>query len=76
MINAGQAPSIKYAAGGSQIMQPTIIGLATDSNFSLQRSFWDANTGAIVGFADNFNPASNPFRHGAFSAVGPVKVRN
>jgi probable HAF family extracellular repeat protein len=78
MMNAGQAPSLKYAAGGSQIIitdlgllpggttsaglainsQPIIVGLATDSNLDLQRPFWDANTGEIVGFADNFNPAS------------------
>jgi probable HAF family extracellular repeat protein len=78
MMNAGQAPSIKYAAGASQITitdlgvlpggttsaglainsQPIIVGLATDSNLNLQRPFWDANTGEIVGFAENFNPAS------------------
>ena len=78
MINAGQAPSIKSAAGASQIIitdlgllpggttsaglainsQPIIVGLATDSNLDLQRPFWDANTGEIVGFAENFNPAS------------------
>ena len=78
MMNAGQAPSIKYAAGASQIIitdlgllpggttsaglainsQPIVVGLATDSNLNLQRPFWDANTGEIVGFADNFNPAS------------------
>ena len=78
MIDAGPLPSIKYAAGASQIIitdlgllpggttsaglainsEPIIVGLATDSNLDLQRPFWDANTGAIVGFADNFNPAS------------------
>ena len=78
MINAGQAPSIKYAAGASQIIitdlgllpggtisgglainsQPIIVGLATDNTLALQRPFWDANTGEIIGFADNFNPAS------------------
>jgi hypothetical protein len=35
-----------------------IVGLATDSTFALQRPFWDANSGAITGFADNFDPAS------------------
>jgi probable HAF family extracellular repeat protein len=78
MINAGQVPSIKYAAGAAQIIitdlgvlpggttsaglainsQPIIVGLATDTNLNLQRPFWDANTGEIVGFAENFNPAS------------------
>jgi probable HAF family extracellular repeat protein len=38
--------------------EPVIVGLATDSNLDLQRPFWDANTGDIVGFADNFNPAA------------------
>jgi probable HAF family extracellular repeat protein len=78
MINAGQAPSSKYAAGAAQIIitdlgvlpggttsaglainsEPIIVGLANDSNLALQRPFWDANTGEIVGFAENFNPAS------------------
>jgi len=35
-----------------------IAGLATDSTFALQRPVWDANTGAIIGAADNFDPAS------------------
>jgi probable HAF family extracellular repeat protein len=35
-----------------------IVGLATDSTFALQRPLWDANTGAIIGMADNFDPAS------------------
>lgn len=35
-----------------------IAGLATDSTFALQRPVWDANTGAIIGTADNFDPAS------------------
>ncbi len=32
--------------------------MATDSTWELQRPFWDANTGAIIGTADNFDPAS------------------
>jgi len=35
-----------------------IVGLANDSTFALQRPFWDANSGAVTGFADNFDPAS------------------
>jgi probable HAF family extracellular repeat protein len=35
-----------------------IVGLATDSNFELQRPIWDANTGAIISTADNFDPSS------------------
>src|SRR5580765_30255 len=34
--------------------QSLIVGLATDSAWNLQRPFWDANTGAILGLADNF----------------------
>ena len=43
--------------------QGRIIGLATDSAFNLQRPFWDANTGAIIGLADNFDPASTAVEH-------------
>ena len=96
MMNAGQAPSIKYAAGASQIIitdlgllpggttsaglainsQPIIVGLATDSNLNLQRPFWDANTGEIVGFADNFNPASTaiPEHMNESRAMGGTEV--
>src|SRR6185436_7174743 len=35
-----------------------VVGLATDSSFNLLRPLWDANTGALTGFADNFDPAS------------------
>ena len=35
-----------------------IAGLATDSTWALQRPVWDANTGAIIGMADNWDPAS------------------
>jgi len=35
-----------------------IIGLATDNMFALQRPFWDAGSGAVIGFADNFDPAA------------------
>src|SRR5262245_58500738 len=78
VTNGEEARSIKYTAGGSQIIitdlgllpggttsaglainsEPIIVGLATDSNLDLQRPFWNADTGAIVGFADNFSPAS------------------
>ena len=96
MMNAGQAPSIKYAAGESEIIitdlgllpggtisaglainsQPIIVGLANDSNLNLQRPFWDANTGEIVGFADNFNPASTaiPEHMNESRAMGGTEV--
>src|SRR5580765_7234180 len=35
-----------------------IVGLATDSAWNLQRPVWDANTGAILGLAQNFDPSS------------------
>ena len=35
-----------------------VVGLATDSTWALQRPLWDANTGAIIGFANNFDPSS------------------
>ncbi|HEU4388671.1 MAG TPA: hypothetical protein VFV34_12795, partial [Blastocatellia bacterium] len=35
-----------------------IAGLATDSTFALQRPIWDATTGAIIGNAENWDPAS------------------
>jgi len=35
-----------------------IVGLATDSAWNLQRPVWNGNTGAIIGMADNFDPAS------------------
>ena len=34
-----------------------IVGLATDSTFALQRPFWDANSGAVTGFAENLDSA-------------------
>ena len=38
--------------------QGQVVGLATDSAFNLRRPVWDANSGAIINFADNFDPAS------------------
>jgi len=35
-----------------------IAGLATDSALNMQRPVWDANTGAILGLAQNFDPSS------------------
>ena len=34
-----------------------IVGLATDSTFALQRPFWEANSGAVTGFAENLDSA-------------------
>ena len=96
MMNAGQAPLIKYPAGASQIIitdlgllprgtfssglainnQPVIVGLANDDTFAFQRPFWDANTGEIIGFADNFNPASTaiPEHMNESRAMGGTEV--
>jgi probable HAF family extracellular repeat protein len=58
ITDLGLLPGGTTSAGHAINSEPVIVGLATDSNLVLQRPFWDANTGAIVGFADNFNPAS------------------
>jgi len=58
ITDLGLLPGGTTSAGLAINSEPIIVGLATDSNFALQRPFWNANTGAIVGFADNFNPAS------------------
>jgi hypothetical protein len=58
ITDLGLLPGGTTSAGLAINSEPIIVGLATDSNFALQRPFWDANTGDIVGFADNFNPAS------------------
>jgi probable HAF family extracellular repeat protein len=34
-----------------------VVGLATDNTFALRRPVWDANTGAILFFADNLDTA-------------------
>ena len=54
----GLIPGGTFSSGLAINNQPVIVGLANDSRFALQRPFWDANTGVIIGFADNFSPAS------------------
>ena len=58
ITDLGLLPGGTTSAGLAINNKPIIVGLATDSNLDLQRPFWNANTGDIVGFADNFNPAS------------------
>jgi len=58
ITDLGLLPGGTFSTGLAINNEPIIVGLANDSNFDIQRPFWDANTGAIVGFADNFNPAS------------------
>jgi len=58
ITDLGLLPGGTTSAGLAINSEPMIVGLATDSNFDLQRPFWDANTADIVDFADNFNPAS------------------
>ena len=55
VTDLGLLPGGTASSGLAINNQPVIVGLATDSSLALQRPFWDANTGAIVGFADNFN---------------------
>jgi probable HAF family extracellular repeat protein len=54
----GLIPGGTTSAGLAINSEPVIVGLANDSTFAFKRPFWDANTGVIIGFADNFNPAS------------------
>ena len=54
----GLLPGGTTSSGLAINNQPVIVGLANDSTFALQRPFWDADTGVVIGFADNFNPAS------------------
>ena len=54
----GLLPRGTFSSGLAINNQPVIVGLANDDTFAIQRPFWDANTGVIIGFADNFNPAS------------------
>jgi len=58
ITDLGLIPGGTFSSGLAINNQPIIVGLANDNTFALQRPFWDANTGAIVGFADNFSPAS------------------
>src|SRR5690349_5140888 len=58
ITDLGLLPGGTTSSGLAINDEPIIVGLATDSHFALQRPFWNANTGEIVGFADNFSPAS------------------
>jgi probable HAF family extracellular repeat protein len=58
ITDLGLLPGGTTSAGLAINSEPIVAGLANDGNFDLQRPFWNANTGSIVGFADNFNPAS------------------
>jgi probable HAF family extracellular repeat protein len=56
-----------------------IIGLATDSSFALQRPLWDASSGAIIGMADNWDPASTAVperRNDSGEMVGSEVIRS
>jgi probable extracellular repeat, HAF family len=58
ITDLGLLPGGTFSSGLAINNEPVIVGLANDSTFALQRPFWDANTGVIIGFAGNFNPAS------------------
>ena len=76
ITDLGLLPGGTTSAGLAINSQPIIVGLATDSNLNLQRPFWDANTGEIVGFAENFNPASTaiPEHMNESRAMGGTEV--
>ena len=61
ITDLGLIPGGTFSSGLAINNQPVIVGLANDSTFAFKRPFWDANTGVIIGFADNFNPASVSF---------------
>jgi len=58
ITDLGLIPGGTFSSGLAINNQPVIVGLANDSTFAIKRPFWDANTGVIIGFADNFSPAS------------------
>ena len=58
ITDLGLIPGGTFSSGLAINNQPVIVGLANDSGFDFKRPFWNANTGVIIGFADNFNPAS------------------
>ena len=58
ITDLGLLPGGTFSSGLAINNQPVIVGLANDNTFAFKRPFWDANTGVIIGFADNFNPAS------------------
>ena len=58
ITDLGLLPRGTFSSGLAINNEPVIVGLANDDTFAFQRPFWDANTGEIVGFAENFNPAS------------------
>lgn len=58
ITDLGLLPGGTFSSGLAINNEPIIVGLANDSNLALQRPLWDANTGAIVGMAENMNPAS------------------
>ena len=58
ITDLGLIPGGTFSSGLAINNEPVIVGLANDDTFALQRPFWNANTGVIIGFADNFNPAS------------------
>jgi probable HAF family extracellular repeat protein len=58
ITDLGLIPGGTFSSGLAINDEPVIVGLANDSSFDIERPFWNANTGVIIGFADNFNPAS------------------
>jgi probable HAF family extracellular repeat protein len=58
ITDLGLIPGGTFSSGLAINNQPVIVGLANDNTFAFKRPFWDANTGVIIGFADNFSPAS------------------
>jgi hypothetical protein len=68
ITDLGPLPGGTFSSGLAINNQPVIVGLANDSTFALQRPFWDANTGVIIGFADNFNLPAQQSRSTSMTA--------
>ncbi len=58
ITDLGLLPGGFFSFGSAINNQPIVVGLADDTSAAYQRPLWDANTGAIVGFAENLDPAS------------------
>ncbi len=58
ITDLGLLPQGTGSSGLAINNEPIAVGLANDNTFALLRPFWNANSGAIVGMAENMSPAS------------------
>ena len=57
ITDLGVLPGGTASSGLAINNEPVVVGLATDMDFDLLRPFWDADTGTVVGFAEDAPPA-------------------